>query len=308
LTQESNLQEKTRYPKYLREVLLYSLVVVFTLPLASILNRFIPSIVFYNLDIDLLIAVILTFFGMKWLIFKYRKTFVVLSIIILLSQISGYFLRGYSFYHVFNDYRVLVHNLWNRQPLFLGTSLDVDSNIPDPKIVEIGERVKSKVSWSDSAVRNFSVLHCQDYFSSYENKYGYCVRYLSLFKHINSNFKYISDAKRDEYFATPSETIKVGLAGDCDDHSILMASCMKAIGGEVRLVIVEGHIYPELGFDGIDQFNNAVRAIDKLFHDDLKDYVHYHTDEGKYWINLDYSARHPGGPYTDKKVLYVMPI
>ena len=83
---------------------------------------------------------------------------------------------------------------------------------------------------------------------------------------------------------------------------------MKSIGGEVRLVLVDGHIYPELGLNGIDEFNNMVRAIDKLFHDDLKDFVHYHSDEGKYWINLDYSARHPGGPYLNRKVLNVIPI
>ncbi|MFN6037329.1 MAG: transglutaminase domain-containing protein [Bacteroidota bacterium] len=229
-----------------------------------------------------------------------------MSLTILLSQIIGYFMRGYSFYHVFNDYRMFVHNLWHRQPILNGTSLDVDTNLPNPKDVKIAEKIRSKINWNDSIVRNYSVIHCQDYFSGYENKYGYCVRFLSLFKHINSKFKYISDAKRDEYFATASETIKVGLAGDCDDHSILMASCMKSIGADIRLVIIEGHIFPEIGFDGIDEFNKVIRAIDKLFHDELKDFVHYHTEGGKYWINLDYSANHPGGPYLNRKVLYVI--
>ena len=303
---ESN--RKREFPEFVREMLLYTLTVAFTLPLASIINRFIPAIVLFNVDIDLLIAVAATFFFLKWLIFRYRKIFIFISVAIFISQLSGYFFRGYSFYHVFNDYRMLVHNLWNRQPALNGTSLDVNSNIVDPYVVNLSDKIKSKVNWNDSLVRSFAVIHCQDYFSAYENKFGYCVRYLSLFKYINSNFKYIADAKRDEYFASPAETIKVGLAGDCDDHAILMASCMKAIGAEVRLVMIEGHIFPELGFDGIDQFNNAVRAIDKLFHDELQDYVHYHSDDGKYWINLDYSASHPGGPYLKRKVLNVIPI
>jgi hypothetical protein len=290
----------------LREFLLYALTMAFTLPLASIINRFLPPLVLSNIDADLLLAVIVTFFLLKWLIFRFRKIFIIISAAIMISQVTGYFIRGYSFYHVFNDYRMLVYNLWNREPALKGTSLDSSTNFVDPQNFRLGEKIKSKINWKDSLVRNFAVVHCQDYFDGYENKFGYCVRYLSLFKHINSNFKYISDAKRDEYFASPSETINVGLAGDCDDHSILMASCMKAIGGEVRLVLIEGHIYPELGFDGIDQFNLAVRAIDKLFHEELKDFVHYHSEGGKYWVNLDYSAPHPGGPFLKRKVLYVI--
>ncbi len=148
--------------------------------------------------------------------------------------------------------------------------------------------------------------HCTEYFKEHERKFGYNVRYLSLFKYINSNFTYIADPKRDEYFATPMETIKLKLSGDCDDHSILMAACMRAIGGEVRLVMVEGHIYPELGIADERQFSSMVRAIDRLFHDELRDYVHYHVDNGKFWINLDYSAPYPGGPYVDRKVLNII--
>ena len=36
------------------------------------------------------------------------------------------------------------------------------------------------------------------------------------------------------------------LSGDCDDHSILMAACIRAIGGTPRLIHTKGHIYPEI--------------------------------------------------------------
>jgi hypothetical protein len=304
--EDDNEEGSSRSSVLIREILLYMLTVVFTLPLASIINRFLPVIVAGNIDFDLLISVAATFFLMKWLIFKYRKIFIVVSAFVFLSQVVGLFARGYSFTHVFNDYRMLVHNLWNRQPLLEGTTLDVNTNFVDPEDLAIGEKIKAKVIWNDSLVRNYSVVHCMDYFEPYYPKYGYNVRFLSLFKYINSNFTYIADAQRDEYFATPMETIKDSLAGDCDDHSILMASCMRAIGGEVRLVMVDGHIYPELGYTDEKQFNIMVRAIDKLFHDDLKDYVHYHVDNGKFWINMDYSASHPGGPYVNRKVLNII--
>ena len=72
------------------------------------------------------------------------------------------------------------------------------------------------------------------------------VRTLSLFKYINGNFKYVPDSQRDEYFSTPRETILNGMGGDCDDHSILMVSALKAVGARCRMVLTEGHLYPEL--------------------------------------------------------------
>ena len=37
-----------------------------------------------------------------------------------------------------------------------------------------------------------------------------------------------------------------GMGGDCDDHTILMVSALKAIGAHCRMVLTEGHLYPEL--------------------------------------------------------------
>jgi hypothetical protein len=63
----------------IRELLLYMLTVIFTLPLASIINRFLPAFVVGNIDFDLLLSVTITFFFMKWLVFKYRKLFIIIS-------------------------------------------------------------------------------------------------------------------------------------------------------------------------------------------------------------------------------------
>jgi hypothetical protein len=64
--------------------------------------------------------------------------------------------------------------------------------------------LQSKVNYKDSLVRNFAVKHSLENFDEYHMKYGGIVRYLSLFKYINSNFKYVPDSERDEYFATAS--------------------------------------------------------------------------------------------------------
>jgi hypothetical protein len=92
------------------------------------------------------------------------------------------------------------------------------------------------------------------------------------------------------------------MGGDCDDHSILMASCMMSIGARVRLVIVEGHMYPELYVGNEKEFNIMQQAIVQLFNDQKISNIFYHEHDGEYWVNLDYTARHPGGKYMNDQL------
>jgi transglutaminase-like putative cysteine protease len=126
------------------------------------------------------------------------------------------------------------------------------------------------------------------------------VRLLSLFKYINGHFKYVSDSERDEYFATARETIQDGLGGDCDGHSILMVSCMKSIGARCRMILTDGHLYPELYCGDEKQFELMQQAVINLFGNETIDNMYYHEQNGQYWINLDYTARYPGGPYVSE--------
>ena len=34
--------------------------------------------------------------------------------------------------------------------------------------------------------------------------------------------------------------------------------------------------------------------------------IYYHEDNGQFWLNLDYSARHPGGPYVSDKAFAII--
>ena len=125
---------------------------------------------------------------------------------------------------------------------------------------------------------------------------------MSLFKYINQNFNYVPDPQKDEYYATPRETILNGLGGDCDDHSILMASCLMSIGAQCRLVIVDNHMYPEMYAGDKKHFEFLQQAIIQMFSDEIIDRIYYHEHDGNYWINLDYTAHHPGGPYLNDNI------
>jgi transglutaminase-like putative cysteine protease len=90
------------------------------------------------------------------------------------------------------------------------------------------------------------------------------------------------------------------LGGDCDDHTLLMVSALKAIGGHCRMVLTEGHLYPELLCGDKKSFERMQQAIIHLFGDEAIDNMYYHEQNGQYWINLDYTAKYPGGPYLSE--------
>jgi hypothetical protein len=81
-----------------------------------------------------------------------------------------------------------------------------------------------------------------------------------------------------------------------------MASCLQAIGARCRIVLIQGHAYPELYCGNKEDFEALKQAIVTLFPRPAVREIYYHEMKGNYWINLDYTARHPGGPYMNDKV------
>ena len=103
-----------------------------------------------------------------------------------------------------------------------------------------------------------------------------------------------------------SQKYALGMGGDCDDHTILMVSALKAIGVHARMVLTEGHLYPELLCGDEKNFEKVNTAIMSLFSREVKGNIYYHEENGQFWLNLDYSARHPGGPYVSDKAFAII--
>jgi len=280
--------------------------ILIIIPLAPFICRFIPPITLGGWNIDLVIALGLSYM-LVWLLYHILRPLIIpLLILCVIVLIYNQFSNRYTFKNLVTDYAAAVNTNWvvreHKQTDQLSLNPHIFENVYDRTTRE----VKEKMQYKDSVVRNFSVLHSLQYFDEYNVKYGNITRYLSLFKYINANFKYVPDSQRDEYYATPRETILNGLGGDCDDHSILMASCMMSIGARCRVVIVEGHMYPEMYVGDKKQFDIMQQAIIQLYGDERIRGLYYHENNGEYWINLDYTDRHPGGRYMDDKVLLVI--
>ncbi len=272
------------------------------IPLAPYMNRYIPPIVAGGLHVDMFVAVLTAFFFTRLLSWIFKPLIIPVFILVCSILCFNYFSDNYSFYNVLNDYKGMVQGNWGAKN---SKQLDILSLYPH-RVESYRDKtvrgIRDKVNYKDSLVRNFSVAHSLADFDEYFPKYGKVSRYLALFHYINRNFKYVPDTRRDEYFATPQETIQNGLGGDCDDHSILMASCLQAIGARCRIVLIQGHAYPELYCGGREDFEVIKQAIVTLFPQPPVKEIHYHEMKGEYWINLDYTARHPGGPYMNDKV------
>jgi hypothetical protein len=85
-----------------------------------------------------------------------------------------------------------------------------------------------------------------------------------------------------------------------------MAACIRAIGGTPRIIHTGGHLYPEMlvGTKADLETENYL-FIELLFPNESRGKeVHYHIDErGQIWLNLDYTATYPGGPFMSEEIL-----
>jgi hypothetical protein len=163
------------------------------------------------------------------------------------------------------------------------------------------------VDYKTPAVRDFAIASTNEFFKKEQKTKSYrtLIQCFAIFKKINSNWNYVNDPKDEEYIARASESVKL-LAGDCDDHSILMAAAIKAVGGTPRLVYTKGHIYPEIligNRNDLAQISKLIRQ--KLFaSESYGQSIHYHKDDsGRIWLNLDYTADYPGGNFMGDEVI-----
>ena len=295
------------YDKYrsLKKAIIAIFGVLTILPLAPVINMYIVQIMIESWNFDLLVSTLLA--GLfAFVVFRIFHSLVIPVLVMLVAIILyNSVTNGRGFATVINDYQVMVKSNWGKKEQ-KETNLVVMPSFFEGPLERTVKTIQSKVDHRDSIVRNFAVAGSLKYFDEYHQKYGPMVRALSLFKTVNNSFKYVADSERDEYFATPRETILNGLGGDCDDHSILMVSAMKAIGLHTRMVLTQGHLYPELFCGDEANFDRINTAIMNLFSNEIKGNIYYHEENGEYWINLDYSARHPGGPYVSEKAFAII--
>ena len=273
----------------------------------------IPVFVFFrknvfDLNWEIPIDKITLFFGILfafWFIIYNLKKYLIYSftiyfIVFIIASLEG----NYSFFKVIDSYRIIVYNAddnYEREAIKPNTLLP----FPNKK------RVEESVDYLNPKVRNFALYCVNKHFkkeAKFQPENRKFIQYFAVFTEINSRWNYVNDPKTDEYFANASESLTY-FSGDCDDHAILMAATIKSIGGTMRLIHTGKHMYPELYVGKAKDLEQVVYIIkNELFKQITKGKVLFiHRDEDdKIWLNMDYTAHYPGGPFLGEEILGIL--
>ena len=293
-------------PKPWDFIILFVINILIVLPLFIIIHQNIIDLDWpFHLDRILIFSGLIALF--EYFFLKIRKFVIISTLIYLGTLIYGITRTERTFESVFQDYSFMLYAMAespNPEEIILSKVL------PFPNKKEILRAIE----YQDPRVRNFAVFATKKHFkqeSQNLRSQRKFIQYFAVFKEIHQKWDYVNDPKSKQYIAKATESL-VHFSGDCDDHSILMVSCIRAIGGVSRLVHTNGHIYPEL-FIGdkkdLETVNYLIREV--LFKEEIKKSkgVYYHEDErGNIWLNLDYTAKYPGGPFLHPEILGVLVI
>lgn len=270
-------------------------------PLFIILHRLVPD-VNWPIHLDRILLAIGAFVLIR-IVLEVFRTFAIIAFVLAFGYlVYGSFWGDYGFRMAYTEYRAMISALKNEP---------VKEKLPQEGLVTFPypDEFNYAINANDGQVRNYALGLTRKYFSKQAELYSPYrtqIQCFAIFKEINSNWNYVSDPASREYFATAAESIQ-HLSGDCDDHSILMASCLQRVGGEVRLILTNGHIYPEFLIGSRSDFEKVMWIIQtELFPESRGKAFHYHRDkDGNYWMNLDYTETYPGGPFLDEEVLSI---
>ena len=168
------------------------------------------------------------------------------------------------------------------------------------------------VDYYNPEVRNYAVSLTTDdslkrYITEY-HEYRRLIQCFAVFRDVNRRWNYVNDPLGQEYLVRASDNLGV-FSGDCDDHSIMMAAAIMSIGGTMRLVHTTEHVYPEILIgdkDNLEDINYIIKKVMFKAESEGKR-LHYHIDNQKQiWLNLDYTARYPGGEFMESEIIAIL--
>ncbi|MEX2485929.1 MAG: transglutaminase domain-containing protein [Brumimicrobium sp.] len=292
--------------------------VVLCFPLFLLLYRYMPSLVLpfgeEDFRIDHILLFLMLFFLLFFIIKRFQIFFIAFSIIALISVTILNFAGVYTLENLYNDYNKILYNLGD-------DSLEKHFFIKNEKFTK-EEQLRSAIDYNNPIVvqfaRNIATTNFQEYKGLIRDTR--VIQYFSIFKEIKARWVYVYDPKGEDYYSKASENINSlthnnRFKGDCDDYSILVAACIRAIGGEVRLIRTRitqpngtsiGHMYPEVKIGDKKELDNIAHLIKTvLFPNEVGDNpIRYYQDsKGYVWLNFDYNDDFPGGRYqSDERV------
>lgn len=293
------LKDKLRVKKPWDSIIIFALNILIAIPVFIIIHQNIvdPEWPFH---VDRILIFITLVTALQLILRLVKGILIVVIFLYLLALLWGSVFGNYGFTAVYEDYRSMIYGMAdspNPQDLIISRLLPFPNK---SKIIDA-------VEYDNPEVRNFALMATSKYFRDVKGykKDRRMIQCFAVFKEIRDQWNYVNDPKGREYIAHASESLQ-HFSGDCDDHAILMAACIRAIGGTPRIIHTGGHLYPEMlvGTEAdLETANYLIKEV--LFVEESRGHeVHYHIDEyGQVWLNLDYTATYPGGPFMSEEIL-----
>lgn len=289
-------------------VVIYLVALLASLPLFIMLYPFVPEWILPiggGVKLDHILTFVLILGGLLVLVQRFQTVVYAALIMGMLAITVTTLLGTWSFGDAFVGYADMLSTLRE-------SSHQVPMAANRSRPFKDAEKLRDLIVGTDPVVRRAAVKMATTNFTeaSVAADEFTLVQSFSIFKEVNNHWKYVSDVKGAEYFAPPAESIEL-MAGDCDDHAVLMAALIKSIGGKMRLVRTEGHVYPELRIGNDEQLERAAMLIRKLlFVREVGDApLYHHTDaDGVHWINMDYTRNYPGGELMNERIIGILEV
>ena len=293
------LKEKFRIKSPWDLIIIFVLNILITIPIFIIAHHnFITLDWAQHIDRILLFLVILI--AIQLLLRALRRVTLISVILYFIMLGFGTISGKYGFQSVIEDYRSMMYTM-SEDPY--PQDIIITKLLPFPN----KSKIIAAVEYQNPKIRNFAIMAINKNFKNVKGYYDYftIIQSFAIFKEINSRWNYVSDPKGYDYIAKATESLQY-FSGDCDDHSVFMTACIKSVGGTTRLIHTKGHIYPELligNKNDLEHINYAIKKV--LFTIESKNKpINYHIDErGNIWLNLDYTAKYPGGPFMNEEIL-----
>ena len=299
LAKIQRIKAKLQVKKPWDSIMIFALNVLIAIPLFIIIHQNLidPEWPFH---LDRILIGIVLIVGIQLLLRLMKTILIVCIALYLLALVWGTLFGNYGFNAVYEDYRSMVYTMAddpNPQDIIISKLLP----FPNKSLII------DAVDYNNPDVRNFALMATTKYF---RNVPGYkkerqMIQCFAVFKEIRNRWNYVDDPRHREYIANASESVQ-HFSGDCDDHAILMSACIRAVGGTPRIIHTGGHLYPEMLIGDKTDLETANYLIKEvLFVEESRGKeIHYHIDErGQIWLNLDYTARFPGGPFMSEEIL-----
>lgn len=299
LTTIKKLKERLRVKKPWDSIIILALNILIAVPVFIILHQNLidPQWPFHADRVLIFIVLIVVI----QLLLRMLKTIIIICLFLyLLVLVYGSLFGQYGFQSVYEDYQAMIYTMVdNPNP----QDIIISKLLPFPNKSQIIDAVE----YNNPQVRNFALLATTKHFKDITGYHQQrkMIQCFAVFKEIRNRWNYVNDPKGREYIAYATESLQ-HFSGDCDDHAILMSACIRAIGGTPRIIHTGGHLYPEMLVGtkaDLEIANYLIKEV--LFVNESRGKeIHYHIDErGQVWLNLDYTATFPGGPFMSEEIL-----